>query len=193
MRFSSIFACCITPCFVMAGPFGSEMGMSLSEMRKIGNIENTERPFIYRSKSMTNGYPDAEVYTFIITPKSGLCKISVATKNISTSSFGTELNSKFNEIKSALSEKYGNATNDYDFLKSGSIWKERNDWMMALLKKERILTSYWTEKELIDNIKSISVEAVALKSDTGYISFGYEYNNLSECMIELRSNQNKNM
>jgi hypothetical protein len=65
--------------------------------------------------------------------------------------------------------------------------------MMALLKKERILTSYWTEKELIDNIKSISVEAVALKSDTGYISFGYEYNNLSECMIELRSNQNKNM
>ena len=26
---------------------------------------------------------------------------------------------------------------DYDYLRAGSIWNERKEWMMGLLKKER--------------------------------------------------------
>jgi len=188
-----LFAFFITPSIVMAGPFGSEMGMNLNEMKKIGFIEDTNSSFMYRSKSMKKGYPDAEFYHFIITPKSGLCKISVSTIDFTTNSDGSELATKFGEIKSALADKYGSPTSNYDFLNSGSMWKDSNDWMMALLKKERSLSSYWVNKKLADNIKNIGIETFALSNNKGYISFEYEFNNWNECEIELKSNKNKNI
>lgn len=195
MKLNQLILCSffISPFIVMAGPFGTEMGINLSEMKKIGVIESTNRPFVYSSKSMIKGYSDAEIYYFVITPNSGLCKISVATIDVTSSSYGTELARKFNDIKSALADKYGSPTSSYDFLKHGSIWKDSNEWMMALLKKERSLSSFWLNKNLDNNIQSISINAIALNNNKGYIAFDYEFTNHSECLIELKSNQNKNM
>lgn len=176
-----------------AGPFGLDKGMSLDEARRHGSIESTPKMFQYRSKMMNNGYPDADFYTFIITPKSGLCKISVATVDIPTSAYGTELVQKYDDIKSALTQKYGSPSRDFDFLRAGSIWNEPKDWMMGLLKNERTRAAFWTGRELQDSIKAIKVEAEALSSSKGYISFSYEFTNIDQCMDELKSQRNKNI
>lgn len=181
---------------VIAGPLGLSKGMTLQELKKQGTFAPSNEPFIYTAKKIANGHPDFESYTVIVTPEQGLCKMQALSKDIETSSFGTELESKYQTLTNALSEKYGTPTKNYDFLRAGSIWKDSQDWMMGLLKKERTLTAFWINEgntNFPDSIKSIKVETVALSGSKGYIILGYEFDNLSECMATLKAKQNSNL
>ena len=55
-------------------------------------------------------------------------------KNIDTDSYGLALKSKFEELSNSLSSLYGKADTT-DFLLAGSIWKDPQDWMRGLNKK----------------------------------------------------------
>ena len=128
----------------------------------------------------------------VITPQHGLCKISALSKNIRSNSAGTAVTSKFDSLESALSEKYGKADRN-DFLRSGSIWREDSEWMMALYKEERVLTSYWTETdsgELQDSIAAIELETSALNTSTAFIALRYEFKNAADCLALLRKKKN---
>jgi len=191
----------IAPIFVfvfsgitLAGPLGLEKGMSLDDLKKQGAFTPTNAVHVYTSKSLLRGHPDAELYSAIVSPTLGLCKIVVATKDINTNSYGTDLIGEFNEIKVALSNKYGNSK-DYDFLRSGSIWNESRDWMMGLAKKDRTLSSFWTtpENSMPDSIKAISLEAISLGGSKGFIRFGYEFDNISQCLEEMKAKSNANL
>lgn len=177
-----------------AGPLGLEKGMTLDELKKQGEFTSTNSVNVYTSKSLLRGHPDAQIYSAIVSPTLGLCKIVVATRDINTNAYGSDLKEKFDEIKSALSAKYGNSK-DYDFLRSGSIWNEPRDWMMGLAKKERTLNSFWTtpENSMPDSIKAISIEALAIGNSKGYIRFGYEFDNITQCLEEMKSKSNANL
>jgi hypothetical protein len=179
----------------IAGPLGVDKGMSLEDLKKIGDFAPTENPNLYRAKSIKQGHPDVEFYFATLTPSQGLCKISAATKDIQSSSYGNELKEKFIEIKEALAQKYGSPDKDFDFLRSGSIWNESKDWMMGLYKKERYLTSFWTapQNKLPNSIAAIKVEAIALGSSKGYVSFGYEFDNFDQCLSEKKAKSNANL
>jgi len=180
----------------VAGPFGLSKGMTLEEVKKYGAFVSGDSPFTYTAKTLSNGHPDFEIYSIILTPQQGLCKIQAAGKDVKTSSFGSELKEKHNDLVKALSNKYGSPGNNFDFLRTGSIWKDPQDWMMALLKKERTLASYWSPPErtnLPDSVLSIQLEAAASSGSTGYIRLGYEFDNLDACLAVLKEKKNSNL
>jgi len=180
----------------VAGPFGLSKGMTLEEVKKYGAFVSGDSPFTYTAKTLSNGHPDFEIYSIILTPQQGLCKIQAAGKDVKTSSFGSELKEKHNDLVKALSNKYGSPGNNFDFLRTGSIWKDPQDWMMALLKKERTLASYWSPPErtnLPDSVLSIQLEAAASSGSTGYIRLGYEFDNLDACIAVLKEKKNSNL
>lgn len=180
----------------IAGPLGLNKGMTLEELKKQGAFISGNEPFVYTAKTIASGHPDFALYTAVLTPEHGLCKIQVASKNIDTSSFGSELQEKHSELVRALSKKYGAPTKEFNFLKAGSIWNEPRDWMMGLLKKERSLSAFWITSDnnnLADSLKVIFLLSHALSDSKGYISLGYDFDNTDACMEVVRSKKNSTL
>lgn len=178
-----------------SGPFGMEKGMTLEAVQRLGKFDPIDSKYVYRAKNLKSGHPDFELYSVIITPLSGLCKISLVSKDVETNSYGSELSSKYSELKGTLSGKYGPVKMEYDFLMSGSIWKNSNEWMMSLRQKERTLAAFWDKKtsSLNDSLSGISLEAKALSQNKGYIILSYEFDNIDACIAERSAANNSNL
>jgi hypothetical protein len=178
-----------------AGPFGLEMGMTLKQIQKISDTKQGQAPYVYEAKKLPKNHKSFEKYYMTISSKNGLCKITAIGKDINTSSYGTEIVSSFETIEKNLTDKYGE-NKKYDFLKSESIWSKDNEWTMALKLKERTLAAFWTAKDganLIENVKSIMLEASATNQHTGYYVVSYEFNNIDACREEVSSKEQESL
>jgi len=47
------------------------------------------------------------------------------------------------KVKDIIGQTYGLPTDEFDYLKYGSIWSEPRDWLTALRKGERVYATYW--------------------------------------------------
>jgi hypothetical protein len=111
--------------------------MSLAELTQRGNpTPLAEVPFSYTMTSVPVPHPAFESYSVTVTQGDGLCKVMGIGKTLDTNSFGTEIQSAFDELEQALARKYGRHKK-FDFLQAGSIWNEPRDWMSGLRHKER--------------------------------------------------------
>lgn len=171
-------------CF--AGPFGIEMGMTLEETQiaTSGKIkyDKEDRYTIIPPKP----HKSFETYLVRISAQYGVYLIKAIGADISTSRYGEAVVTEFSKIEESLKRAYGNFSK-LDFLKSGSYWDEPEDFMMGLLRKERVLTSYWEasyDSNLPDNISDIILVAHALSADKGYINLEYYSNNYDKAISE---------
>ena len=173
-----------------AGPLGLEMGMTLSEIQSKIKLKSIS-PYTFSAATLPDGHPDFDDYRLTITPQHGLCKLTAWTPDIRTSVYGTDVLSEFDNYFKVLSTKYGIAKR-FDFLRSGSIWNERKDWMMALLKKERTLSAFWIDDKITmpDNLSGINIEAYANSRESGMIAISYEFKNAESCIGWIKANKN---
>ena len=172
----------------LAGPFGLSMGMPLKDISK--NAKKIENG-LYKLTDVPKPHSAFEYYVIQVSPKNGLCWIKGIGKDISTSSYGTQLRSEFERFTSKLEERYG-AYKNYDFLSNGSIWDESNDFMMGLVKKDRYLQSFWDREKgsvMPADITGIALSAKASNSDTGYIVLEYSFSNEEQCEKELAAKE----
>ncbi|MBS0967684.1 hypothetical protein P0E69_09685 [Chimaeribacter arupi] len=180
------------------GPFGLESGLTKKNIEdmtgeELKPVENN--PNLYTSQSLPKNNADFEAYGLLISPKSGLCQIRALGKTIDTDSYGLALQSKYKDLSESLSSIYGNAEKN-DFLLSGSIWKDPQDWMMALSKKERFLSAEWkgtSSSPLKNNLNSISIEARSSRSDKGYIFLQYNFKNIDVCNAEIENSKKSSL
>ena len=78
-----------------------------------------------------------------------------------------------------------------DFLQSGSIWNEPNEWMMALAKDERYLGCYWNatpDNQLPDGLSYIELSAYATSREKGLIKVMYRFTNFGDIKEEEEKN-----
>lgn len=176
-----------------SGPFGLSKGMSVEQVRALGPLEPSKTtPYAYAAKSLRDGHDAFEAYSFLITPEDGLCKVTAIGKDVKTSVYGDELKRAFTGLADALAEKYGRPSNQYDFLRSGSMWNEPKDFMMGLVRKERTLSWYWMGG-LPDELQSIAIEARGISASAGFISLSYEFQGSDACVDKATSRRNRNL
>ena len=172
------------------GPFGLEAGLTQKNIEDMIGAKLKPLPDsvnLYTSDKLPKQNADFEMYGLLISPKAGLCQIRALGKNIDTDSYGLALKSKFEELSNSLSSLYGKADTT-DFLLAGSIWKDPQDWMRGLNKKERFLSATWKgtkEIPLKNNIDTISIEARANNSTQGYVYLQYSFTNDEICQAEI--------
>ncbi|EPZ5496095.1 TPA: hypothetical protein U2Q57_005247 [Citrobacter farmeri] len=172
------------------GPFGLEAGLTQKNIEDMIGAKLKPLPDsvnLYTSDKLPKQNADFEMYGLLISPKAGLCQIRALGKNIDTDSYGLALKSKFEELSNSLSSLYGKAETT-DLLLAGSIWKEPQDWMMGLNKKERFLSATWKEAKetpLKNNIETISIEARANSHSKGYVYLQYSFKNNDVCQAEI--------
>ncbi|RQO54548.1 hypothetical protein DBV14_12940 [Variovorax sp. KBW07] len=175
-----------------AGPFGLNAGDTVEAVGKFAQLEPTADRGVYSVARLPNGHDDIDDYRLVFSPVTGLCKVTAWTKPAQTNAYGDEIKSDFRSWQEALTSKYG-APKKYDFLRSGSIWKEANDWTMALTKKERILAAFWEFKSPVDQVEKMALEAVASNSRNYMLNIQYEFTNYEACKAATRAKKNANL
>lgn len=158
------------------GPFGFDYGMSKEQVIKLLGKESLvwSKGNDYGFSKAPKPYQAFEGYLLIISPEKGLLKIVAYAKGTKTNVFGDALKDEFQEIYDAVSKTYG-AGKLYDYLKSGSIWNERQDWMMGLLQGDRILEYFWNSAKPTNHVVLIRLEASADSIGSGQVKLSYEF------------------
>ncbi len=190
-----VATCC---CFIVsadaqtkAGPFGFIPGMSKQAIiTKVGRqAVLKDDGDILVLKSAPAPHPDLETYTVMVSPEDGVVKVVAYTRTIRSTRTGDQIKEEYSNLKEALSKKYGKPTNEFDFLRSGSLWKESNEWMQSLVSKERTLACFWEHKlrAADDPIALIALEAEATSPITGQISLSYEFDGFRQYMAKRKA------
>ena len=117
------------------------MGETKEDISNKGVTLKDDGNYWYTTKDLPKGNFKLTQYNLLITPKAGLCRIYGFTDTIYSNSFGNQLINEFEFFENALTKKYGN-NEKYDFVRKDSIWNDTQDWMMGLLKKRKIPSSF---------------------------------------------------
>ena len=174
----------LTSSLAFSGPFGLEMGMSLKD---VGGTPESLGGGKYKVTSVPKPHSAFQFYIVQIAPKGGLCWIKAIGNEISTSVYGLELKAGFESLEEKLASAYGDHET-VDRLRTGSIWNEPKDWMMALVKKERVLAAIWNAENgssLPEEIESIVLFAQPLSRETGVLAVEYRLSNQATCEAEI--------
>ena len=179
------------------GPFGFAMGLTLDDMKAMTGdtpelISGTSNKYVLSSAPKPNGsFTD---YVITVGNTTGLCAVRGIGGDIATNGFGMQLQSKFDDLSALLTEIYGNGDKT-DSLLPGSIWKDADEWMMGLLKKDRYLISLWRgdDKPLPNDLQTIALAANAKNSRSGYLLLEYEFTNSDECSNESKDAEKKSL
>lgn len=175
-----------------SGPFGICFGTTVDEL-DIDPDADLESG-MYQLKSVPRPHSSFERVLVQASKTFGVCWIKGIGKNISTGADGSTLQVEFEKMAVRLERVYGSPTKVYDFLNSGSCWNEPIDWMMALLKKERHLASFWSVEDgasLQNGIATILLAAQALNAGTGCLVVEYAGANSNACEKELAAEEDK--
>ena len=180
--------------FAKAGPFGFDPGMTKQQIiDELGqNAIKEVKGDVLTLDNAPRPYSGFEEYVLVIDPKRGLVAINVGV-DISTSVYGDELKNAFNSMEESIASSYGESTR-YDYLRRGSIWNERKDFMMGLIKKERMLESFWPNNDstkLKGQVTSIYLKAGALSQEKGYLLLHYEFVGYNEYQEEQKNKENQ--
>ncbi len=174
----------------IAGPFGIDMGMSLEKLTEVTGKAPILKGDVYLI-SPHKPHPLFETYIVRISKSRGVYFIKSVGKTIQTSIYGDDVKSGFQAVKDGLEKAYGPCS-VIDFLRSGSIWDEPEDWMMALLKDERYLVASWGVQygsKLPSDLSTIIIAAKAMSLNSGYIGVEYYASFYEEAKEEIKAEQ----
>ena len=176
---------------VFSGPFWIDMGMSLEKVKQISKTmpKNLSEDAYEITPPATNNM--FETYIVRIHQTYGVYLIKAVGKDISTSGYGIELKSAFNNLLTSIEKTYGKYDKT-DYLLPRSIWKDPDDFMMGLLKNERYLFADWDRKhgsKLPNDLESIGIVVDALSTSKGYLTIEYYSINYEKVKTERQAKQ----
>lgn len=172
----------------VSGPFGTDMGMTKADLGIASSAEELA-PYKYQIKNTPKNSRMFETYIVTVTPNHGLCYLKAVGVDINTSRYGSEVRTQFERVDSALKKKYASGER-VDFLRGGSIWDEPEDFMMGLVKKERLLQTYYDDEEgskMVEDVQAAYLSANGLAMDKGYLVLDYRFRNFDACQAEIRA------
>lgn len=160
-----------------AGPFGIDTENFSLESYDCEPVNTTT---FFKCSTIPNKHPDIESYIIQYAEKVGVCMIKGISVDIRDNVFGSNIQSKIEQIKEQISSKYG-AGDDIRYLQSGSIWDEPEDWMVGLAKDERTFATEWNMATPIDGTSIIFLAAKAINRETGYFVVEFYSSDHKKC------------
>lgn len=179
------------------GPLGVKMGLTKAELEAAGIVFTpvASAPLLYRATSAPAASSSFDDYVYYIGDEAGLCRIAAWTPVREVNQFGEQVVSAFDELQSALTEKYGKPK-EYKFVQRGSIWNEPRDFMMGLAKEERSHAAAWKQepkRELPADVETILLSATAFNTSSAAVKLTYEFTNADACIKEAKRKKHANL
>ncbi|TYB85519.1 hypothetical protein [Oceaniovalibus sp. ACAM 378] len=171
---------CGTVAFAQA--FGIEMGTSISNLEVKSEIGNGKFEVV---APVTHS--EFESYLVNSADSTGVCMVTGIGGRYGNDSYGLNVLASFDKLDAALSKKYGKYE-DLDFIRNGALWRDSDEWVMAIRQNERVKQSVWsneTGSTLPDDITEILLTIRAMSHDTAWIHIQYRFANSSACEAAL--------
>jgi hypothetical protein len=131
-----------------------------------------------------------DTYQLKIIPGEGLLALRAGGVVIYTNVYGTALKAAYEEIQSDMKSTFGPGTAS-DFVNAGSLWTNPQDWMTGLLKKERILETFWEPAQHLNGIAAIKLSAAALIRGAGMLEIRYDFQGWGAYLEAKKSQEGK--
>jgi hypothetical protein len=155
-------------------PFGFKAGMSREAIIAAVGKENVKEmePMTLTLQKAPKPNSDFDLYTVIVSPSAGLAKV-IAGSTINANQSGEQVREKFSTIKASLTAKYGKPDDEFDFVHTGALFEEDNEFMMSLVEGERTLAATWTS---LHNGTEIMLKVDGLTMNSALVEVIYEFN-----------------
>lgn len=183
-RMSLLIFFCLIASLSFAGPFGLSMGMKKEEIDS--SLEEVAA-FVYAVEKVKKPHRAFGRYEVWIGPDTGICRIRAFSKLIPTNRDGQDLKEAFQSLEKRLKKLYGDHER-MDELQADSIWRKPNDWMMALVFKERVFSSEWNIAKgaiLTPDLAKVELIATAEEEYSGQVLLQYTFENFEQCQSEF--------
>lgn len=171
------------------GPFGFDIGMTYNEVKEAcGGAEPEhiadERYWVKPKKS----HPLFEKYIVWISDAVGLYYVKGVSKEISTSEYGNEVKSEFDNLVNTLEKKYGKFTKT-NTIKPDYYWKDERYWTQSIRDGARTYTAKWTANNNTykdyDGLFGIIVDIKSFSPQTALIYIEYMFINANAAQEAL--------
>jgi hypothetical protein len=141
----------------------------------------------YHTTSTPRHLSSTETYSLLVHDRYGLVKITSYSRNISNDIAGIDGKRIYNELKAAISDKYGPAKDQFEY--SGrKLYKEYDEFYQCLRYQGcGTWSSFWGNAE---GRGAISVELKGLTRGVGFVVLSYEGPNFDKA-IEERTTTDK--
>jgi hypothetical protein len=178
---------CTLPCH--AASFGFERGMTPEQVTRLvgpSAITNTMPDQLggvqYTLSTAPSPHREFEQYVLVFSKDSGLLRVVAIGKNFQTSSDGLQLRDHYDSLCAAMKTTYV-LERQLDFARPGSPWNKPRDFMMGLLKNDRVLAAFFKDGQG----DHVIIEPSATDSSNGYITVSYEYPGWDEYFDRIRA------
>lgn len=159
------------------GPFGLWFGMSKEEAETLCTLTKVPgSPGLYVIKGIPAPVAPFATYAGTFDDKLGLLHVLATSEIITTNIYGENLKIEYRKIETALKSKYGTGKH-FDMLRAGSMWDDPEDWMMGLLKGERLLGAMWTRENSVllpDGLGQVLLGTKAENQGAAQLFLAYE-------------------
>ena len=171
------------------GPFGFDIGMTYNEVKEAcGGTEpehiSDDRYWVKPKKS----HPQFEKYIVWISDSVGLYYVKGVSKEISTSEYGNEVKSEFENLVNTLEKKYGKFTKT-NKIKPDYLWKDERYWTQSIRDGARTYTAQWTANDnnykAYDGLFGIIVDIKSFSPQTALIYIEYMFINANAAQEAL--------
>lgn len=125
-------------------------------------------------------------YIVLLNKDELVSKIIAISNTFKNDDYCTSSKNSYSKLEDTITEKYGKAKHNFDFLHSDSIWKESRYYKMSLINNQRTHSTYW-----ITNINTIVLEENA-DSNGCYIKLSYQNNDLVDAIIKDKDKKDSN-
>lgn len=173
---------------VSAATFGIGMGESISKLDIYKPLSSKFGPGVYVLKSVPNPYPGLTSYVVNASKTDGVCSITGNSDFYENDLDGSITIPQFKKLREALDRIYGNGRN-FDVLKKDSNLNKKDEWSEWIIKKKRVLLTYWNN---LDPIKTNGIGSIMLQVN-GALQFGvhinlsYESSDFQRCMAAIQA------
>lgn len=159
---------------VFAGPFGIEMGMSLSELKQVCRTNpKWIKDNVYEIVPPKT-HEQFETYYVRIDPDYGVYWLKAIGKDIYTNGYGGALISAFENLVESIRKTYGDRELYQDTgIRKHSYWKKEKYFMQSLIEGDRKMQALWSKSKAFEDLYN-SIDqfqaVLELLSDSTYSS-----------------------
>lgn len=178
-----------------AQAFGVTMGAPISKFANAEKFEQAGPITLYKLETLPSPHSEFESYLLAATPAQGVCKVMGLGKTHRADKSGTSVRSAYEDLVEALNAKYGHGE-EYDFSHAGALWKDSDEFAMALRQNERTLAALWSRSKgssLPEDIEGISLDTSSPDGSSTYLTLTYEFSNFAACKGELQKRDSRGL
>ena len=161
-------------------PFGIRSEMTMEELKQeVGQENIVSYENYYVLKKLPKDHPYFKYALVFYDEEYGIVKFTALGNPKYSNASGDQLKEHFEQISKSIESKYFYGKN-HSFIKHKSKLTKKKDYMLSLLKEERVVKKIWNEYMDDGDLELVELWAAAREEDKYTLFINYQFKNFDK-------------